>query len=861
MQNNTISVVKQNFLSDVRTRTSLEPELVYKQKDKISDKMKEFEVDFSAIVDKPYFVKQIPFTSAGRFSILDKIAIPTQIITNNLVRKPFETTAFYRTKLCLLLQIAGSPMHQGTVLAAAVPLSLRDNMSFTTFTRDSDLISSLMCAPHVFLSANENSSVCLEVPFYANTSVVRTDLYNNTVNAFTEDFAEVLFMVINPLGVPVGGSTAVSISVHAMFKESEFYVPHVDPNFSSNLNGLSSKEPSLNFKAEASIVSQAIDSITSVAHKTSSDLIDAAREGVRHYTGLDNANVPFVSQRVVTTQQQFFNCVDSATFYEKLDPFFQYDRVPKDVIFDTLTDEMDMKYICKKPAYLGTFKVTSSDTTGTLLWSRPITPFQNSYTNESGTNHILTHPLEKLSYLTKYWSGGLKIHIQANMTNFHFAKLILARNYSPVKQQQVQYPGFQDLQNLICSSSEFSAGGQVQTFELPYMSIFPYMNCTVDWIANALQHGMYYIYLAQPLVYSGAVPTTVEFNVYISAGDDFQLYGYSTELASRYYNNPTALSKNGKKEFFAEAAIAPMPVSDQTPLTLDIASPATSYDEDLLRPITSIRDIFRRPMACFSGDRGLINANGAAIFAFQVSSLMGLIQDRTIQFLSPLDILLGMFYGYKGGVKLRIAISGQNQVVNFYYYPPTMCFDFNNVDIIRANEGAATGASGADVAANNFMTKIHDPLPLGRGVPRAVTVVKQNVDFRVNVGNQIAYWDLLIPNLNPSKFLGTTNRFRPTGSSTLNEYCSSMGVIQIAIEPSVAVTPNITIYVALADEARLGFQVLSIPIQIYGPASSFGSNTYHFSSTTDVNQIGGLVPPLPYSAQSTACPACYYTRS
>jgi hypothetical protein len=53
---------------------------------------------------------------------------------------------------------------------------------------------------------------------------------------------------------------------------------------------------------------------------------------------------------------------------------------------------------------------------------------------------------------------------------------------------------------------------------------------TKDLDANALQHGMYYIYLLQPLVVADNVPSSCEFNVFISLDVDFTFAGYGTDF-------------------------------------------------------------------------------------------------------------------------------------------------------------------------------------------------------------------------------------------------------------------------------------------------------------------------------------------
>jgi len=89
------------------------------------------------------------------------------------------------------------------------------------------MVQSSMAAPHAFLHANESTSVRLQVPFYANTALLPCEPVEGSRMTYLDhdgDFASVKIIVMNPLSTSTG-STDVTISVHAVFDEVEFYVP------------------------------------------------------------------------------------------------------------------------------------------------------------------------------------------------------------------------------------------------------------------------------------------------------------------------------------------------------------------------------------------------------------------------------------------------------------------------------------------------------------------------------------------------------------------------------------------------------------------------------------------------------------
>jgi hypothetical protein len=191
------------------------------------------------------------------------------------------------------------------------------------------------------------------------------------------------------------------------------------------------------------------------------------------------------------------------------------------------------------------------------------------------------------------------------MSNFHYCKLLVAKDYSIRKNGLTQYPSFSSVPNLLTDTLEFSAGGQVQTIELPFLSPLEVLPNTYDWNLIASQLGMYYVYLAQSLVTNGTVVSSANFNVYISAGDDFSFYGYSINplriIQPYVINDPPALISEEDQEFLEAQgdsivtdAKVPEPIGEQKEVTFSTAPQSLPYDSSIMRPVVSTRDLMRR---------------------------------------------------------------------------------------------------------------------------------------------------------------------------------------------------------------------------------------------------------------------------
>lgn len=270
-----------------------------------------------------------------------------------------------------------------------------------------------------------------------------------------------------------------------------------------------------------------LDSASSGLKMVTSDAIDAGRGLVRAYTGLHNPNVPQVQERVITTHTNFVNNVDAPQFFEKLDPYTQFNRIVGEPIFGSNVDEMAISNIITKKQMLGSFKVDINDGVGVLKWARPISPFQGG-AGTSGGELMCHNNIELMHSFSRAWRGTLKITLQSVMNNKQQCKLKVVKMYNPSTKIISAYPVYKTVANAPTHLLEFTQGGQEHEITLPYLCRNDLTPCATNMDTEALFHGIYYIYVAQPLAVSDSSPTSVEFNVFMSGEPDLTFYGYTT---------------------------------------------------------------------------------------------------------------------------------------------------------------------------------------------------------------------------------------------------------------------------------------------------------------------------------------------
>jgi len=848
--NAVINPISSNYYSALRTRSVIEPDFIFTDFPKINSVPKDLSIDYSKILNKPFFIGNIDWnTTQGSGVLLNHLEIPFSILTNELSKYPFNTSVLYRAKVSLIYQVAATPMHQGTVIVAAVPVGTH----LALIEQPTLLFNKMMTAPHAFLYANESTSIRVQVPFYSNSKLVNTDERGDTFqpNYQFGNYAEVVTVVLNPLAQPVSGSTDLTISVHAIFDELEFYVPHIDITFEAEgLMEIGSRFVNGIF----STVRQGGEGLLDYGKEVVGDFLDSARGFIKRYTGLHSPNYPQTNPKTIVTHRQNGNSVDTPTSYEKLDPYYDYARITQDSIFDTTLDEMDMKHILSKPYYVATFKVSKDDRVGKCVFSRPISPYMQKGVEVKTISPrfkieqvpVFDNPLQLFYMMSKYWRGGLNIHIQSNMSNFHFCKLQVARNYSPVEDQTTGLPKFSDLQNLMVETLEFSGGGQVQTISMPYISALEVLPVTTDANFVAKQHGMYYIYLSQPLVSNGAVPVDVYFNVYVSAADDFQLYGYST------FDIGTLATKS-ETSFVAEAATM-QPISDQSALTNPGVFSSDIKDE-IMRPIVNVRDYMRRMVRVYRksySETEIDTANGVfQISLREIIRNVGLTsveaRDYDCNYNAPFQMVRRMFLGLQGGVKLKVMLNGVSSGA-VWYVPPGFGETSDNLGgqstwkstqpFLETNPVSLQLRKSFDYqSTSNSFTKSWSAV-----TPTAERPNYYNASSNYSINTDLTYlmsnctFEVHIPNISPYRFMGAaTTNYRLSDDDITSPHENLGHIIVSTGNPQYVANDTdveIVIFAGLDDEARLGYQVCA-PIFFIPPENGvqFTPYTYAFDGT------------------------------
>lgn len=187
---------------------------------------------------------------------------------------------------------------------------------------------------------------------------------------------------------------------------------------------------------------------------------------------------------------------------------------PRNDIFGSAADDMDINYLCKHRCYVDSFTMDNTQTKDTLLYSFPVTPGWCKFDFGTFKPTITAY----VASMFEYWRGGLRFKIQAAKTAYHSGRVRIvylpAAKTADVDDSDQAYNWVLDL----CNSSEIE-------FTIPYNNYIEWTRCrlvdsTVDVGQTSL--GVIRIEVLNQLRAPDSVSPTIDFNVWLAGDSDLQ---------------------------------------------------------------------------------------------------------------------------------------------------------------------------------------------------------------------------------------------------------------------------------------------------------------------------------------------------
>jgi hypothetical protein len=822
-----------------------------------------YRVDAKPFIERPFFLTSTQFRDTDvQFDILNCTIrqLPGDVVRSNTsIQEMFKIAALGRPDLVLNVSMAGTIAHAGCILVGIVPPMPFVGTPANPWTAGAkpQLINTILSGPHAFLHANEASSVNLRVPWYCNFDMMSLDMQVGTnagynpafdLNYVSGNYGTLVLMVMNKLTVAEGGSTTINIVVEACFKNFDMVVP--TPRYLTWTPQARRADPKPRgfIDSAKSFGTGLFDYAANGLKTVAADGLDAIRGWIKSLTGLHNPNFPIINNRIINTDLNFLNNTSTPQFFEKLDMNPTFSRVVKEPIFGNMLDEMSCSNIVSKKQYIGTFEVKTTDAVGVLKWARPISPYSGGKKVTRGASsgpppvpgvdfRFSANNLDLMYAITRAWRGGLKVYIQSVMNNKQQVKLKLIKYYNPSSAVLANVPNYGTIVNAPSHLLEFTQGGQMHEVSLPYLARNELMPCHDDLSMNALMHGIYYIYVAQPLVVSDSSPTSAFFNVYIEGDKDLAFYGqnirhlYNTDW--NLFNKAPVGRDTLPDEFVPESGnsitVMNEPQVQDNEITHEDKNAMADFHNRLI-PLVDIRPIIRRmyPIDVTTGDipPATTTQDGGYFYQLDLASLVGERYRITsspvfgniadVFELQPGALVSRMYYGKSAGFKVRFEVKAVDNAD-----PENYTTDLQNLEVVAYYVPPQPDYVIRDFQPFFQSTTALTPETIGYELPISITT------SNVVTGTASRVLEFEVPFTSIMKFVGGPDKFLDLAEGlqfvsklTANSDLGNVQVVMRCLHKIKKMDVRFKVYVGCNDETRFGNHCIAPPFYLK-PSASF----------------------------------------
>lgn len=438
-----------------------------------------------------------------------------------------------RCKLKVRIMLNGNGFHYGRAIASYIPLHNLDE-----FTKDraffiEDVVEASQ-RPHVYLDPTTSQGGTLTLPFV---------WYNNALSIPDQDWREMGDIIIHGmqnLKHANGATDSVTVSVFAWAEEvslsiptanepgalvpqmGEIFTPQAKDEYGTGpvsrpagvvarAAGALKSVPMLSPYARATeMAASAVSSIaTMFGYSRPVELADIQPYKPVYLGNMANTNVPDTSTKLTLDAKQ-------------------------ELTIDTRVmglggaDEMTIKSIAQRESFLTQFGWDVADTTETLLWNSEVCPVL--WNTVGAVNNELHFPACCFASLPfRRWRGTMKFRFQIVASTFHKGRLKITYDpsYPLTNEYNTNYTHIIDLAKERDFTIDIGWGSDksMLNHRTPGADGVPFSTTALGADPGNFANGIISVYVVNELtVPNSTVNNDIEVNVFVSAGDDFEVF-------------------------------------------------------------------------------------------------------------------------------------------------------------------------------------------------------------------------------------------------------------------------------------------------------------------------------------------------
>lgn len=648
-----------------------------------------------------------------------------------------------RCKLHLKFVINGNGFMYSRALVAYLPFHNWDALTETAAIFPEDLTQESQM-PHIFLNPTTSTGGDMILPFVwpQNNVYIPTSEWNNLGMCILRSFA--------PLKHANGATAVSTISVFAWAEDMNLNVlTSVDPSTMvpqsgeeidvANATGIVSGPASAVSKAASAL--STIPSIAPFATATSiaaSGVSTVARSlgYSRPPQTRDNTSV-----KPVATSSLALTTVPDSCHRLTLDDKQELTIDPRITGLDS-EDAMSIKTIASKESFLTQFNWGIGTSPSTLLWNARVDPciFNSGI---SGKYHFPACCVAALPF--KYWTGTMKFRFQVMSSAYHKGRLKITYDPNWVANEEfnTMYTRVVDLS----SETDFTvsiSNGQTTTLldhHLPGIDSVTQLFSSTRYTSKEEGNGVVAVSILNELTTpNSTVNNDVTINVFVSMGDDFEVYVPDDHFARFVYapqsgeEQPDSLNATDEPEASQEHTIGPTISSlDKVPLVF-VGESVKSFRQMLKRYTlhTSYNPII-------TGDRNVMLST--AYFPYLRGNVPGAIHQTFTA--APynycntllLHLIVNCFSAWRGSIRTKVVPTGYYKLTDrlMTIRVERDLIDSGAYNQYRLTNTTAPNYTSADKAAfAAVIDSFSSSLTFGaKGMTYSVSSINPTVEFEV----------------------------------------------------------------------------------------------------------------------------------
>jgi hypothetical protein len=399
----------------------------------------------------------------------------------------------------------------------------------------------------LFIDASTSSGGKMTIPFYWPTN------YFSLVKDNTDDFGTLSVRQLNPLMHVSGSSQMVTIYIRAKMVNVKLHTS-TSQTFASQpgMSVQADESPDDKLSSKASAIASAAASLTPVlgGYATATAAAAGSAAAILRAMGMSHPRSKEMIHKM--ENRPLGNVANYNTPSNALSlGLDEHNEVTIDpVVANLVEDEMALPYILKKEAFIGQYDWSLTNAEGTILASHRVHPFQYIYNASLSETHC--SPMAYVSRLFQFWTGTIRFRFQIVCSKWHRGRLRII--HEPMYTSTVPDSAWlTNMQSIIDITEE-------RDFTIDVKYVQGHLWCQTGSIKSCppsiskLGDGTSYtpadmidangllkvVVMNRLVIPDDTVVAPAHINVFVSAGDDFELNVPLDNLADSSIAPPTS---------------------------------------------------------------------------------------------------------------------------------------------------------------------------------------------------------------------------------------------------------------------------------------------------------------------------------